>query len=98
MSEIVQYVNPCPIIVFGREEHFRSRFITLPENKEGMTFRCSIVLCSIFEDLMRSLCWKVGDTTLDIEEDICYVVGKLILEGKRTRQIKYVELHAECND
>ena len=48
------------------------------ELQEDITLRRSIVLCCIFEDLTRKLGWKVGDT-LDIEEDICYVIGKLIL-------------------
>ena len=41
--------------------------------------RRSIILCCIFEDLSEKFGWKVGDT-LDIEEDICGVVGKLILK------------------
>ena len=76
--EIVQSVNSSHIMTIGREELFKHDS-TLPENKEDMALRWSIVLCCIFDDLMRNFSWKVGDT-LDIEEDICDVVGKLILK------------------
>ena len=46
---------------------------------------------------MRTLGWKVGDT-LDIEEDICDVVGQLLMGVESTRQVEFVGLHAECDD
>ena len=79
--EIGRHVNPRPTLKFDRVELFKHDF-TLSVNEEDMTLRCSIVLCSIFEDLMQSLNWKAADTPLDIEEDICNVVGKLILNVK----------------
>ena len=78
---IVQQVNPSHRMKFDPEELLRDG--TLPELKSDTPLRRSIVLCCIFEDLMRKLGWKVGDT-LDIEEDICDVLGKLIskVEGQ----------------
>ena len=70
--EILQSVNPRPLVKIGTGELFEQDS-TLLQNKEDMTFRWSIVLCRIFENLMQTLGWKVGDT-LDIEEDICDVL------------------------
>ena len=82
--EILLSVNLRPLIKFGRDELFKQDS-TLLENKEDMNFKWSIVLCSIFENLMRTLGWKVGDT-LDIEEDICDVVGQLLMKvGKQDK-------------
>ena len=72
MWEIVQFVNPRPLMKFGRDELFKHDSTSL-ENKEDMVFRRSIVLCGIFESHMRTLGMKVGET-LDIEEDICDVL------------------------
>ena len=78
--ETLQSVNPRPPLKFDRDELFLQDSALL-ENKEDMIFRKSIVLCGIFEDLMRTLSWSVGDT-LDIEEDICDVVGQLLMKVK----------------
>ena len=83
MWEIVQFINLSPKMQLGRKELLR-KDETLADTGADMTLKRSIVLCSIFEDLMRSLGWKVGDT-LAIEEDICDVVGKLMIEGGRNR-------------
>ena len=79
--ELVQSVNPRPVIEFGRDKLFKREFALL-ENKDDMIFRWSIVLCNIFEDLMRTLGWKVGKTS-DIEEDICDVVGQLLMKVEK---------------
>ena len=79
--EILQSVNPCPIVEFGRNELFR-KYSTLLGQKEDVTFRRSIVLCGMFEDLMRRSGWKIGDTH-DIEEDICDVVGQLLMRVEK---------------
>ena len=42
----------------------------------------SFVLCHVFENLVGKLGWKVGDT-LDIEEDICDVVGQLLMKVEK---------------
>ena len=44
-----------------------------------MDLRRAIVLCCAFDDLVRSLGWRVADT-VDIESDICDVVGQLMWE------------------
>ena len=75
--EILLSVNPRQIMEFGRDELVKHDYTSL-ENKGDMIFRRSIVLCGIFEDLMRTFGWKVGDT-LDIEEDICDDVGQLLM-------------------
>ena len=74
---ILKLVNPSPIMKFDREK-LLLRDETPAETEVDITLRWSILLCCIFEDLMRKFGWKVGDT-LDIEEDICEVVEKLIL-------------------
>ena len=74
----VQFINPSPIMKFDREELFR-RNETSEKTGADMILRRTIVLCSIFENLMRSFGLKVGDT-IDIEEDICDVVGKLMMK------------------
>ena len=79
--EILQSVNPRPLMKFDRDELFEPDF-TLLENKDDTIFSRSIVLCGIFENLMRTLGWKVGDT-LDIEEDICDVVGQLLMKVEK---------------
>ena len=76
--EILQSVNPRRILEFGRDELFRKDSTSL-ETNEDMIFRRSIVLCHAFENLMRTLGWRVGDTH-DIEEDICDVVGQLLMK------------------
>ena len=79
--EILQSVNPRRIMEFGRDELFRKDSTSLGNN-EDMIFRRSIVLCSMFEDLMRTLGLKVGDTH-DIEHDICDVVGQLLMKVEK---------------
>ena len=81
---------------FDRDELFGQDSASL-ENKEDMIFRQSIVLCSMFEDLMRTLSWQAGDI-LDIEADLCDVVGQLVDESGTTRQVEFVGWHAECNN
>ena len=44
-----------------------------------MDLRRAIVLCCAFDDLVRRLGWRVADT-VDIESDICDVVGQLMWE------------------
>ena len=78
LSEIVQFVNPYPLMKFGMDELFKQDS-TLQDDKKDKAFRWSIILCSMFENLMETLGWKVGDT-LDIEEDICDVVGHLTMK------------------
>ena len=74
LLDIVQNVNPQPKWEFsGLKQN-----VTFPATTKFTNFRWLVILCCIFENLMRSLGWKAGDT-LDIEEDICDVVGKLIL-------------------
>ena len=68
LLEILQSTNPRPIMKFGREKLFRNEF-TIPDNKDDMILGRSTVLCCIFDDLMRSFGWKVGDT-FDIEDEI----------------------------
>ena len=75
--EILQSVNPRRIMEFGRDELFRKDSTSLGNN-EDMIFMWSIVLCHAFEDLMRTLGWRVGDTH-GIEDDICDVVGQLLM-------------------
>ena len=79
--DILQSVNPRHLMEFGKHELFEPDSTSL-ENKEEVTFRRSIVICSIFENLMRTLSWEVGDP-LDIEEDICDVVGQLLMKVKK---------------
>ena len=87
--EILQSVNPRPLMKFGSNELFKQDS-TLLENKEDMIFRKSIVLCSIFENLMRTLGWKVGDT-LDIEDDICDVVGQMLMRVEKQDRSSLLE-------
>ena len=91
---IVKLVNPSPVMEFDQED-LPQRNET--EHKADEVLRRSIILCCMFEDLSKKFGWKVGDT-LDIEEDICDVVGKLILKVDEHDEIKYVGLHAECNN
>ena len=79
--EILQSVNPSPTMKFCRDDLSKPDS-TLVDNNEDMLFRRSIVLCGIFEDLMRSLGWRAGDTP-DIEEDICDAVGQLLLRVEK---------------
>ena len=79
--EILKAVNPRPIMTFDRDELLEHDF-TLLGNGKDVTFLWSILLSSIFEDMMRTLGWKVGDT-LDIEEDICEVVGQLLMKVEK---------------
>ena len=79
--EILQSVNPNPIMEFGEDEPLKQELISL-ENKEDMIWRWSIVLCEIFAIRMQTLGWKVGDT-LDIEGDICEVVGQLLMKVEK---------------
>ena len=79
--EILQSVNPRRILEFGRNELFRKDSTSLGNN-EDMIFRRSIVFCHAFENLMRTLSWRVGDTH-DIEEDMCDVVGQLLMRVKK---------------
>ena len=79
--EILTYVNPHPLMKFGRDELSKHDSTSLG-NKEDRTFGWSIVLCHVFENLMQTLGWKFGDT-LDIEEDICDVVGQLLMSVKK---------------
>ena len=78
---ILQSVNPRPILKFDRDELFEQDSTSL-ENKDDMIFRQAIVLCSMFEDLMRTLGWRARDT-LDIEEDLCDVVGQLLMKVEK---------------
>ena len=80
--EILQSVNPRPLMEFGRDELFKTTCSTSVGNTEDMIFRKSIVLCSIFESHMRTMGLKVGDT-LDIEEDICDVVEQLLMKVEK---------------
>ena len=82
LQEILHYVNPRPLMKFGRDELFKTACSTSVGNTEDMIFRRSIVLCSIFESHMRTLGLKVGDT-LDIEEDICDVAGQLLMNMEK---------------
>ena len=75
--EILQSVNPSHSMKYGRDDLSKPDS-TLLDNKKDMLFKRSIVLCGMFENLMRTLGWRVGDT-LDIEEDICDVVGQLLM-------------------
>ena len=81
MWEILLSVNPRRIVEFGRDELFRKDSTSLGNN-EDMIFMWSIVLCHAFEDLMRTLGWRVGDTH-GIEEDICDVVGQLLMRVEK---------------
>ena len=82
LLEILHSVNPRPLMNFGRDELFKTACSTSVGNEEDTIFRKSIVLCSIFESHMRTLGLKVGDT-LDIEEDICDVVGQLLMKVEK---------------
>ena len=79
--EILQSVNPLRVIKFDRDELFKQDSTPL-ENNDVVIFRRSIVFCGMFEYLMRIMGWKVGDT-LDIEEDICDVVGQLLMKVEK---------------
>ena len=77
--EIVHLVNPHPIIEYDREELVSEQGGTLVGIHSDRIFRWGIVLCCIFEELMMNFGWKVGDK-LDIEKDICDIVGQLMME------------------
>ena len=77
--ELVRYVNPRPVIKFQNEILQRSNPLPDKHQDSSITFRRSIVLCCIFEDLMKNFGWKVGDA-LDIENDICDIVVKLMMQ------------------
>ena len=79
--EILQSVNPRRIVKFSRDELFRKDSTSLGNN-DDMIFMWSIVLCHAFADLMRTLGSRVGDT-LDTEDDICDVVGQLLMIVKK---------------
>ena len=74
--DTVQLVNPK--MEFDREEFFEQDE-TLLKYEADEILRRAIVLCCRFENVMKELGWKVGDT-LDIEKDICNVVGKLMMK------------------
>ena len=77
--KLLQSVNPRPIVKMVQEP-LGQTYKNISENPQDQTaFERSIVLCCIFEDLMRNLGWKVGDT-LDIETDICNTIGKLMMQ------------------
>ena len=79
---ILQVVNTSPLMtIIDRDEISKqdSTSTVLPDDKENITLRWSIVLCCIFEDLTRNMGWKDKDA-LDIEADICDVVGTLMTE------------------
>ena len=72
--KILQSVNPIAIMKFDLQLDE-----TLSKNtSDDLTFRKVSAFCCIFEDLMKSFGWKVGDT-LDIEADICNIVGQLMM-------------------
>ena len=73
---IVKLMNPSPVMEFDHEDPPQKNET---EHKADEVLRKSIILCCVFEDLSKNLGWKFGDT-LDIEKDICDVVGKLILK------------------
>ena len=73
---IVKLINPNPVVEFDQED---SPQRNETEHKTDKVLKRLIILCYFFEDLSKKFGWKVGDT-LDIEEDICDVVGKLILK------------------
>ena len=77
--EIVQSVNPRPIIKFNGEEITQWDETLLEKTKNDIIFRRSSALCCIFNDLMENFGWKYGEG-LDIEEDICNVIGQLIMK------------------
>ena len=73
---IVKLTNHSSLIELDQED-LPQRNKT--EHKADEVLRRSIILCCIFEDLSKKIGWKVGDT-LDFEENICDVVGKLMLK------------------
>ena len=75
--EILQSVNPCSIMKF--EEILKSDGTLSKISTDDMTFRRSSALCGIFENLMKTYGWKVGDS-LEVEDDICNVVGQLMMK------------------
>ena len=76
--EILRSVNPRPIMMCDGENIIQ-KDVTLPDNPpDDVTFRKSSALCCFFEDLIKNFRWKVGDS-LDIEDDICNVVGQLMM-------------------
>ena len=78
--EILHSVNPRPLIEFGSCRTVeQDRAFPDDEYDNAMLFRRSIISCGIFDDLVRKLGWKVG-VSIDIEEDICDVVGKLMMK------------------
>ena len=79
--ELVQYVNPRPVLEFVQKPlHHKDKQLTQrTTDRPNAAFRRSIVICCIFEDLMRNLGWTVGDS-LDIEIDICNIVGNMMMQ------------------
>ena len=78
LSELLQSVNPRPIIKFDEKEINQRNESLLENTPNYRTLRRSVALCCIFEDMMKNFGWKDGDT-LDIEDDICYVVGQVMM-------------------
>ena len=71
-------MNPHPIMEYDRKERLEQEE-TLLGNHSDIIFKRGIKLCYIYEELMRNLGWKVG-YTLDIQKDICDIVGKLMVQ------------------
>ena len=67
---------------FGRDESIQTRFHIASEQRRYDFHTVDCTLRHAFENLMRTLGWKVGDT-LDIEEDICDVVGQLLMKVEK---------------
>ena len=77
--EILQSVNPRTILEFDQQKILQRYEILSRNASDDMEFRRSIVLCSVFEDLMRNLGWKIGDACV-IEHDVCNTVGNLMMQ------------------
>ena len=77
--EILQSVNPRTILEFDQQKTLQRNEISSKNSSDDMNFRRSIVLCCVFEDMMRNVGWKVGDTCA-IENDIFDIVGKLMMQ------------------
>ena len=74
-------MNPRPVLEFVQKPlHQRDKHLSeSTTDRPNAAFRRSIVICCIFEDLMRNLGWTVEES-LDIEIDICNTVGKLMMQ------------------
>ena len=79
LLEVVQNVNPHPMWNFGGHELLRQNS-AVPENIKFTTFGWLVLFCCIFENIMQTLGRKAAGDTLDIAEDVCDVVGNLIME------------------